>query len=68
LKAWRRGLQDAELILLARKAGHVKEVDQMLKGLVPTALSEGKGNTSWSDDPEEWINFRRRLLELASGK
>ena len=68
LKAWRRGLQDAELILLARKAGHEKEISQMLRKLIPTALSEGKENASWSNDPEDWINFRQRLLELASNK
>ena len=68
LKVWRRGLQDAELILLARKAGYEKEVDQMLKKLIPTALSEGKGSASWSDDPQDWIKFRQRLLELASSK
>ncbi len=66
LKAWRRGLQDAELIFLAIKAGHEKEVDQMLKKLIPTALSEGKGKASWSDDPQDWIKFRRKLLEFSS--
>ncbi len=66
LKAWRRGLQDAELIILARKAGHDKEVDQMLEKLLPSALSEGKGKASWSDDPQDWIKFQQRLLELAS--
>ncbi len=68
LKAWRRGLQDAELIFLAQKAGHEKEVDQMLKELVPVALSEGKGSANWSDDPQDWIQFRQKLLELASNK
>lgn len=66
LKAWRRGLQDAELIFLARKNGYEKEVDQMLEELIPTALSEGKGEASWSDDPQDWIKFHRQLLELSS--
>ncbi len=65
LKAWRRGLQDAELIFLAKQAGHEKEVDQMLKKIIPTALSEGKGKASWSDKPQDWFDFRTRLLELA---
>ena len=42
LKAWRRGLQDAELIFLARKAGHEKEVDQMLKKLNSDSFVRGK--------------------------
>ena len=66
LKAWRRGLQDAELILLARKAGHQTEVEQMLDELIPSALSEGKGKASWSSDPQDWIAFKRRLLELTT--
>lgn len=66
LKAWRRGLQDAELIFLARKAGYEKEVDQRLKKLIPDALSEGWAKASWSEDAEDWIEFHRWLLEKAS--
>ncbi len=66
LKAWRRGLQDAELILLAKKSGYQKEVDQMLEKLIPTALSKGQGQASWSDNPQDWIKFHRELLRLVS--
>lgn len=66
LKAWRRGLQDAELIYLARQAGHEVEVNKLLEALIPNALSEGKDKASWSDKPEDWIQFRVSLLELAS--
>ncbi|MFK8067224.1 MAG: glycoside hydrolase domain-containing protein [Gammaproteobacteria bacterium] len=68
LKAWRRGLQDAELIYLARKAGYEKEVNLLIEELIPAALSEGKGSANWSDNPQDWIKFHRDLLNLASDK
>ena len=66
LKLWRRGLQDAELATLARKAGHADEVQRQLKALIPRALSEGRGDAAWSVEPEVWFRARLKLLKLAS--
>jgi hypothetical protein len=66
LKTWRSGLQDFELVRLARLAGHAKQVDALLQQIMPEALSGASGKASWSDDPEDWHAFERRLLELAS--
>ncbi|MEM8497286.1 MAG: DUF4091 domain-containing protein [Pseudomonadota bacterium] len=70
LKAWRRGLQDAELVLLVRKEKGNETVDKLLKQLVPTALAEAvtlrHKKAQWSDDPADWINFRHALLRLAA--
>lgn len=65
LKAWRRGLQDAELALLAKQKNPQK-VEALLMKLVPKALAEGQGDAAWSNDPADWIEFRRALLQLAS--
>ncbi len=67
LKAWRQGLQDAELAILASGNGAQLEVDQILHEMVPEALAEAEGNSSqWSSDPARWIEFHRQLLSLAS--
>lgn len=66
LKAWRRGLQDAELIHLVRQHAEPSEVEQMeksLSALIPRALSEGRRKAAWSDDTKDWIDFRNALLE-----
>lgn len=65
LKAWRRGLQDAELYFLAQTNDRVA-TEQLLQQQMPSALSEGDGAASWSSNSADWINFHRRLLELAS--
>ena len=65
LKAWRRGLQDAELVELVRNTAPAESVAAMedrLATLIPEALSEGVGTASWSQDPEDWIEFRKSLL------
>ncbi len=66
LKAWRRGLQDAELAELARQ-NNPKKVNDLLTKIIPKALADGEGEAAWSDDPADWIEFRRVLLTLASG-
>lgn len=68
LKAWRRGLQDAELAQLARQAGARKETARLLKELIPRALAEGEGGPAWPSDSGSWNRFRRQLLKLASRK
>lgn len=66
LKLWRRGLQDAELYFLA-KNHDAAAADELLKTIMPRALSQGKGTAAWPQDPAEWIEFHKSLLQLASG-
>ncbi len=65
LKSWRRGLQDAEIFLLAHNKD-AEKANQLIRTLIPKALAEGKGRASWSDDPADWIEFKIQLLKLAS--
>ncbi len=65
LKAWRRGLQDAELYFLARERSSV-QANALIQKQVPTALSDGFGDASWSSTSAHWIDFHKALLELAS--
>jgi hypothetical protein len=65
LKAWRAGLQDADLAALGRAAGRGAAVDRVLCTIVPRALAEGRGRAAWSRDPEAWHRARLRLLDLA---
>jgi len=65
LKTWRRGLQDAELFFLAQEKNS-PAANQLIRSLVPDALAAGKGKASWSQEPGEWIDFKLRLLEIAS--
>ncbi len=68
LKAWRRGLQDAELIALARQTGHQAAVDKLVSKMMPRALAQASGSPSWPNRARAWIEFRLALLALASGK
>lgn len=65
LKAWRRGLQDAELFFLARDKNE-QAADALIQAMVPQALADGKGDASWPKDVASWIDFKVQLLELAS--
>jgi len=65
LKAWRRGLQDAEIFYLARSKS-AAEAKALINKQVPSALSEGRGAASWSANSGHWIDFHKALLELAS--
>ncbi|MGH1357329.1 MAG: glycoside hydrolase domain-containing protein [Burkholderiaceae bacterium] len=65
LKSWRRGLQDAELYFLAR-ARQAAAAERLIRNLIPTALADARGSASWSDNPSDWIAFRRELLRLAA--
>jgi hypothetical protein len=66
LKSWRAGLQDAELVRLAQAAGHHREVERLLRDMIPRALADGRGQASWPTDGAIWHRFHRMLLELAS--
>lgn len=66
LKAWRRGLEDAALVQVARQAGHGEEVDRLLRELIPVAFADARGQPSWPQEPGPWEDFRRKLLDLAS--
>lgn len=67
LKMWRRGLQDADLVALAKQAGREDAVAEVLQAQIPQALGAVRsGASSWSDDPADWVNFHRQLLRLAS--
>lgn len=67
LKMWRRGLQDADLVAMARDAGQGSAVDALLQEQIPEALAAaGSGAARWSDDPADWVDFHRELLKLAS--
>ena len=67
LKAWRRGLQDAELYLLAR-ARDPETAEARLRELVPSAftdaLERGISSPAWSRDPADWIDFRDAMLDI----
>ncbi|MEM9603097.1 MAG: DUF4091 domain-containing protein [Pseudomonadota bacterium] len=68
LKLWRRGLQDADLIQLAR-ARAPAETDALVNALVPSALADAVaegGGPQWPTDPARWTDFKRALLALAS--
>lgn len=65
LKAWRRGLQDAELFFLAMQKNPQK-AQRLITEIMPAALSEGRKKAAWPSDAASWMHFRSRLLELAS--
>lgn len=67
LKAWHRGLQDAELYYLARER-HPEEAEALIQALVPYALGEavarGERQPAWPRDAASWIQWRDDLLDL----
>jgi len=65
LKAWRRGLQDAELFYLARNNA-ATTATALIETQIPSALSEAQGAASWSSSSGDWIDFHKTLLQLAS--
>ncbi|WP_418251417.1 DUF4091 domain-containing protein [Granulosicoccus antarcticus] len=69
LKAWHRGLQDAELYHLARQR-HPEEADALIKTLIPRALGEavahGDQSPTWPSESAAWIQWRDDLLALLS--
>ena len=70
LKNWRRGIQDVEYVVLAKKAGHAALVDKLLGQLLPRVLAgdlQPDEPASWPDDGEVWLRART-LLALALGE
>lgn len=65
LKAWRRGLQDAELYYLAL-AKHPSQAKQLIQEIMPEALADARGKPSWDQSPKAWIDFRKALIRLAN--
>lgn len=67
LKAWHRGLQDAELFYLARTR-FPNEAQALITALIPRALGEAveHGDTAptWPRDAAPWIQWREDLLAL----
>ncbi len=66
LKAWRRGLQDAEIYYLARLKSQAA-ADALIRRQMPAALTEGRNGAAWSSNPADWVEFRKALLTLAAG-
>ncbi|MFK7853770.1 MAG: DUF4091 domain-containing protein [Granulosicoccus sp.] len=67
LKAWHRGLQDAELFFLAKEQ-NPGQANALIEQLVPRALGEAvaAGDTipTWPADAASWIEWRDNLLQL----
>ena len=67
LKAWRRGLQDAELYRLARERD-AAAADALLLEIVPRAFTDavetGVSGQAWATDVAAWEDFRDALLDL----
>jgi len=67
LKAWRRGLQDAQIHRLA-SAVDATAADAVLQRLVPVALADavaaGRATPSWPDEAAAWIQARQAWLDL----
>lgn len=65
LKMLRRGIQDADLAALARRAGRGAEIDRLLRETVPAALADAHGRPTWPSNLAAWDSFHSRLLALA---
>ncbi len=65
LKTWRRGLQDAELFFLAEEK-NPKDARELIRSMIPEALASARGEASWPLEPAAWIDFKVRLLNMAS--
>jgi hypothetical protein len=63
LKALRRGLQDRLLIAELERCGGKEEASAIARRLVPRALGEGDGRSSWSTDEFDWEAARLQLLD-----
>ncbi|MBK8481663.1 MAG: DUF4091 domain-containing protein [Proteobacteria bacterium] len=66
LKNWRRGLQDVEYLVLARRAGHGAAVDRLLRTLIPRALAdetEASAPVAWPEEGERWLLARRLVAD-----
>jgi hypothetical protein len=67
LKNWRRGIQDVEYLELARRRGHAREVERLLRQMIPRALAHqtrAGRQVSWPEDGERWLAARKQLAGL----
>ncbi|MCA9664576.1 MAG: DUF4091 domain-containing protein [Myxococcales bacterium] len=66
LKAWRRGIQDVEYLVLATRRGHGAAVKRLLAKLLPRVLDQTRAGqaVSWPEDGERWLAARQRLFQL----
>jgi hypothetical protein len=68
LKQWRRGIQDAGYLELARSVDRTK-ADAIAKDLVGTALSKAQpGAPGWPTEAKPWVDARRKLFELIASR
>ena len=69
LKNWRRGLQDADLIALARAVSPT-ETEALVTDMMPSALADavatGNPAPAWPRESARWIDFKQALLRIAS--
>lgn len=67
LKNWRRGIQDVEYLILAKKKGHHEFVKKLVQIMVPKALKDETKDgdpVSWPEDGERWVRARKLLFKL----
>lgn len=68
LKQWRRGIQDAGYLQLARLVDRGK-ADEIARGLVGNSLSHAKGGKpGWPTEARAWVEARRALFDMIEGR
>ena len=68
LKQWRRGIQDAGYIQLARKVDP-RATDEIVSGMIPSAFGKTRsGVPSWPTRGDAWTQARRALFEIICRK
>ncbi len=66
LKMIRRGLEDAELIAMARAKDRLR-TEAIVDAIVPLALSEAKGAPSWPERGADFFEARKALHDVLRG-
>ncbi len=68
LKAWRRGIQDAGYLGLARAVDRAA-ADEVARSLLPRVFQATRAGApvSWPTDPARWVTARRALLDIIEG-
>jgi Domain of unknown function (DUF4091) len=66
LDSFRRGLQDYEYLVLARRLGLGRQVSAIVARVIPAALwdAQGRDSPSWSIHGDDWDAARLRLATL----
>ncbi len=68
MKQWRRGIQDAGYLMLARAVDRPK-ADAVADGLVGAVLSKAPGGApAWPTGGRPWADARRRLFEIIDAR